>query len=141
MDTASTAPSARRLSLPFESNRTFVVSGYAHGHGVLLLRSYHPGLEPTRIDLLFKDVWALDLRFHFEGIRIEEVEPDFLNGRPSAPAEMMHPGLRAYAFRGQGWEGFLLAGNVWAHEGEGGPAERSLLMGPPMEGQDTGFIG
>jgi len=96
----------------FESARKFSVFSYTVNHGVLLLRSGKTNNEPTRIDILFQDVRAIEIRAWFDGIKIEEADIDSLQNRSSAPIELMEPGNKIYRLAGSGWEGFILAGIV-----------------------------
>ncbi len=56
--------------LLFSSDRKFVISSYARSHGLLLLRSVKTTANLTRLDILFQDVRAMEIRGHFEGIEI-----------------------------------------------------------------------
>jgi hypothetical protein len=61
-----------RLPLPYTSERRFLVIQYLIGHGLLLLRSNKPDKGSKRIDILFNDVRAMEIRCWFDGITIEE---------------------------------------------------------------------
>lgn len=113
----------------FSSDRSFVVVSYASSHGPLLLRSRKRHDQDRRIDILFQDVRAIELRFWFDGIRIEEVELGQLKGLPSNPLALAEPGNRAYAVTGDGWSGYILAGIARTHEDNGGPLDPSALLG------------
>jgi hypothetical protein len=107
--------------LIYESDRLFSVFGYAMSHGLLLLRSGKSDQTPaSRVDILFQDVRALEIRAWFQGVRIEEVtDPQFLDGRPSKPAGMMEPGSKIYALISAQWQGFVLGGIVLVKEDGG----------------------
>jgi hypothetical protein len=122
--------------LIYESDRLFSVFGYAMSHGLLLLRSGKSDRTPaSRVDILFQDVRALEIRAWFQGIRIEELtDPQFLDGRPSKPAGMMEPGNKIYALISAQWQGFVLGGIVLVKEDDGelfGPS--ALVSERPAE--------
>ena len=63
---------------------------------------------PTRLDILFQDVRAMEVRAWFDGIRIEEAEPQYLEKQASKPDELIEPGtgcigLLVPAGRGSLW--------------------------------------
>jgi len=122
--------------LIFESSRLFSLYGYAMSHGLLLLRSGKSNENPTtRIDILFQDVRALEIRVWFEGIKIEEVDdPKFLENRDSNPVDMVEYGNKIYALSGSGWNGFIVGGIVQIKEDDGelfGPS--ALVDGPTVK--------
>jgi hypothetical protein len=116
----------------FESARRFVVFSYSVGHGLLLLRSSKTNASPTRLDMLIQDVRVMEIRSSFDGIRIEEVNVEYLGKYSSRPAEMLEHGNRIYAMRGSGWSGFVVGGEIAIHEDEGDFMAPSFLM-------DSGF--
>jgi hypothetical protein len=127
--------SAMISKLVYESNRVFSVFGYAMSHGVLLLRSGKSNETPTtRVDIMFQDVRALEIRMWFKGIRIEEVDPSYLDGQKSKPEEMIEPGNIVYALTSSRWQGFIVAGIVRFHEDDGdlvGPS--AIVESPPIK--------
>jgi hypothetical protein len=74
----------------FDSSRRFQVWLYTVSHAQLLLRSVKASGQPTRIDLLFKNVHALDLPTTTEGLAVR---------RDGA----------GFALTGQGWSGSITA--------------------------------
>src|SRR6267142_1236814 len=97
----------------FTSDRSFVVFSYAMSHGLLLLRSRRlPPAIPTRLDILFQDVRALEIRCWFEGLRIEEADIKFLRGTRSNPVALIEDGNKVYALNSSGWTGFVVGGIV-----------------------------
>ena len=77
-------------------------------------------LTNTRVDVLFHDVRAMEIRAWFRGIRIEERDdPHFLNGQRSKPLDMLEPGSRIYALSSSGWEGFVVVGILRFVEDDG----------------------
>lgn len=122
--------------LIYESDRTFSIFGYSMSHGLLLLRSGKSNEHAnTRVDVLFQDVRALEIRAWFKGIRIEEAEsPEFLKDQRSKPAQMIEPGNKIYSLNSSGWEGFVIAGLVQFIEDSGelfGPS--SLVSESPVK--------
>jgi hypothetical protein len=75
----------------FDSSRRFQVWLYTVSHAQLLMRSVKTSGQPTRIDLLFKDVHALDLPTTTEGLAVR---------RDGA----------GFALSGEGWTGAITAG-------------------------------
>jgi hypothetical protein len=59
------------MATSLEFKRSFVVFSYYMGHGVLLLRSRKTLEHPTRIDILFKDVRAIEIRAWFNGFELQ----------------------------------------------------------------------
>jgi hypothetical protein len=107
------------MSALFESKRSFVIFSYAASHGLLLLRSRKTKEFPTRIDILFQDVRAMELRSWFDGVTIEEVDVAFLKDFDSNPAQMIEPGNKVYAVKGHEWLGFIVGGIVSTREDDG----------------------
>jgi hypothetical protein len=103
----------------FESERSFVMFSYSASHGLLLLRSRKTKEAPKRIDVLFQDVRAMELRSWFEGVTIEEVDATFLRGFRSNPAQMIEPGNKVYFIKGRDWLGFIVGGIVSVREDDG----------------------
>jgi hypothetical protein len=112
----------------FESHRSFVIYSYTASHGLLLLRSRKTKSTPTRVDVLFQDVRALEIRAWFEGLVIEQVDVSFLESFHSNPAQMIEDGNKVYALRGVSWYGFIVGGIVTFKEDDGDFAEPSGLL-------------
>jgi hypothetical protein len=119
--------------LVFESDRPFSVFGYSMSHGLLLLRSGKSKEHAnTRVDVLFQDVRALEIRAWFKGIRIEEEDnPEFLKNQRSRPTQLVEPGNKTYLLRSTGWEGFVVAGLVQFVEDTGELFDPSGLVAEP----------
>jgi hypothetical protein len=57
--------------LIYESDRLFSLFGYTVSHKMLLFRSGKSNESPTtRVDILFKDVRAMEIRSWFKDIRV-----------------------------------------------------------------------
>ena len=100
----------------FKSDRRFVVFSYGVTHGLLLLRSGRTDRHKTRIDILIRDVRALEIRAWFEGFEVAEGSISNLVGFRSNPDQVFEPGNKIYILRGQSWEGFILGGTLFIHE-------------------------
>jgi len=118
----------------FKSDRKFSIFSYEVSHGLLLLRSGKTNEHHTRIDVLVKDVRAMEIRSWFEGFEIAEEDREYLREFRSNPIEMIEPGNRVYALRGRGWQGFIVGGILLAQEDNGEYMDRSPLLGPPLPG-------
>ena len=112
----------------FSSPRMFSVFSYAMPHGGLLLRSAKTPANPTRVDILFQDVRAMEIRASFDGIRIEECDRSFLKQFGGSPIALMEEGKRAYRLQGHEWQGYILGGMVLSHEDQGELLEPSQLL-------------
>jgi hypothetical protein len=102
----------------FKSDRKFSLFSYGLSHGPLLLRSGRTDEHHTRIDVLILDVRAMEIRSWFDGVEIALADQDYLRDFRSRPAEIMEPGLNAYAISSKGWQGFIVGGSLWLHEDE-----------------------
>ena len=116
----------------FASDRAFSLFSYTMSHGLLLLRSGRTNEQSARIDILFSDVRAMELRSWFTGIVILEVGPDHIANRPSNSGKMIEIGSRVYSLKSPEWEGFVVAGILTTCEDEGGLLARSPLLGPEI---------
>jgi hypothetical protein len=105
-----------KLPLPYTSERRFLLIQYLHSHGLLLLRSNKPDKQSKRIDILFQDVRAMEIRCWFDGIAIEETDKSFLANYPSRPLDLLEHGNRIFVLKGKGWTGFILGGVVSYNE-------------------------
>ena len=112
----------------YASARTFQLFSYGVAHGQLLFRSCKTESDPTRVDILFQDVRAMEVRTWFEGIEIVEEESSaFLASRPSRPVPMFDKEIHFYRLKGTGWEGFIVGGLVAYLEDDGDFFEPSAL--------------
>jgi hypothetical protein len=116
----------------FKSDRQFSIFSYEASHGLLLLRSGKTNEYHTRIDVLVKDVRAMEIRAWFVGLEIAQEDREYLREFRSNPIEMIEPGNRVYALRGRGWQGFIVGGILLTQEDGGEYMDRSLLLGPPL---------
>ena len=116
---------AMNSTLPISFDRKFRLATYRCSHSQLLLRSEQ---SPTRLDILFKDVSACELRTFLSGLSIEEVEPDEVKDRASNAIDAMEDGQKIYLLKSEGWTGYVVAGAVFWHEDEGTFGQPSAFM-------------
>jgi hypothetical protein len=94
----------------FTSPRRFTLVRYETGHGPLLFRSGKTLDHPTRIDVLFLDVRAMEVRVWSDGFTVSDEPHEYLQCFSSRPAELVEPGLVTYRVSGNDWNGYVLAG-------------------------------
>jgi hypothetical protein len=119
--------------------RRFVLFSYSVSHGLLLLRSGKSIAHPTRIDILFQDVRALECRAEMEDLKIEEVDESFLNGVRSRAYEVIEPGNKVYSLKSGNWIGFVVGGIVSHCEDTKHFFEHSSLL-PSDEDEGEGGV-
>jgi hypothetical protein len=113
----------------FQSERMFMIESYAASHGLLLLRGNRTNSIMTTVDVLFRDVRAMDVRAWSEELKIELQDGASLKSHPSKPLEMLEPGLNVYRLSGRGWSGFVIASRVDSKEGSSAPKGPEGLFG------------
>jgi hypothetical protein len=97
-------------------DRPFGVWGYTTSHSVLLLRSLIPDLSPSRIDVAFVNVHAMQLRRFYDRLVLEQV-PDFGDLIPSEDYLNTRASMRYYTINSG--PDFVLAGNVSFKQDDG----------------------
>jgi hypothetical protein len=112
-------------TLPISFGHKFRIATYRCSHSQLLLRSEY---SPTRLDILFKDVSACELRTFLSGLSIEEVDADQLKDRASNAIDAMEDDQKIYLLKSEGWSGYVVAGAVFWHEDDGKFCEPSAFM-------------
>jgi hypothetical protein len=113
----------------FSSDRHFFLVSYQASHGLLLFRSpKERGGMTTRLDVLFNDVRAIELRVWTESLFIEEVEAGSIADALSRPIALVEPGNRVYALGGDDWKGFVVGGIVMTAEDDKDMWEPSSLI-------------
>ena len=70
----------------------------------------------------------MEIRTWFDGVVIEEVNRDYLNGFRSNPVDMIEPGIKVYSVSGTGWQGFVVGGLLSVREDKGEYMAPSGLM-------------
>jgi hypothetical protein len=103
----------------YSYERDFQVWLYTVSHAQLLLRSTRSSEHGTRVDILFKDVQAVQLPTTLRGLKM------VVMSRPDAieTSKRMGVNLRGnhsvFLLRGSNYEGFVIAGGAFTHEDEG----------------------
>ena len=113
--------------------REFQLWTYRVGHGELLLRSPKAPGYPTRIDILFKSVQAVELRSRIETLVVEEAQASEVLNRATKPMAFVEKGHKIYLIKSKDWVGLIIAGAVfWAEDlGEYGQPSSLLQDLPP----------
>ena len=101
------------------SPRRFQIWDYRVGHSQLLLRSIRGTNFPTRIDVLFKNVSAINLCATLDGLMISEAAEEELASITMPAAENVRENRRRYIVRASNFVGNVIAGVVAWHEDEG----------------------
>lgn len=109
-------------------NRRFQIWSYTVSHGTLLLRSTKAPGTPTRVDVLFKDVAAINLPTNVDGLTIERADDAAAREAASTLDEPELRGRTVFAVRGRGCRGHVVAGAVFHHEDEGEFFDPSALL-------------
>lgn len=98
------------------------------GHKRLLLRSVKSSEAPTRVDVLFKNVAKLSLPTTLKGLIVEpasvEVVRTLAHGSESFPME----DRTMFLIRGDGYDGYVVAGAMAHLEDIGEYDEESRLL-------------
>ncbi len=95
---------------------------YTASHGQLLLRSTKSADRLTQVDVLFKNVSAVNLRTVMQDLELVETDVDPENlARDEAPR-------RFFLIRNRDHEGFVVAGAVARDEGDHEHHEQSPLL-------------
>lgn len=115
-------------SVPFTSNRKFQIVSYRCSHSRLLLRSGKTPHTPTRIDILFQDVRALELRTYFSDLSVEEADPSRMTDLAARFQGVMEDGHKVYLLRSGDWTGYVVAGALFWHEDDGEFGQPSIYM-------------
>jgi len=115
-------------TLPISFDRKFQIVTYRCSHGQLLLRSAKSPNCPTRIDVLFKDVRAFELRTFLSGLSIAEGDSTQVRDRASKPLDAMEDGHKVYVLKSEDWVGYVVGGAVFWHEDQGEFAQPSVYM-------------
>jgi hypothetical protein len=101
------------MTLQRKFSRTFQIWSYTVSHGQLLLRSTKTPAQPTRIDVLFKDVTMMKLMAELHDLSIREVAAEDVGLDVG-----IRPGddQRVFGLSSKNFGGFVVAGTVVVHE-------------------------
>lgn len=117
------------MSNPIVSfSRRFQLWTYMTSHGQLLLRSAKSKGYNTRIDVLFKDVYALHAGAYFFDVSILEVDKNELAKQFGDLSAFEEPGVKWFLLQTSKWSGFVCAGGVFWKEDNGEFHESSQLI-------------
>ena len=97
---------------------------YTVSHGQLLLRSTSSSKRSTQVDVLFKDVVAVELPTSFDNIEVLEAETTDEPSRVALPSG----GRKRFLIRGRDVNGYVIAGAVHHVEGEQSHGDASPLI-------------
>ncbi len=140
---ASTAIRLDTGPLPYVSPRQFVLSGYVHSHGQMLLRSdnYLDGAPQKRLEILFKDVRFVALPHVMDGLTLGLGSPSQLRPYVDDLTRLEFDyGIKLYELNGNGWKGIVVGGAVWMAEDDAPPNAPSSLGGVIAFGNPFGLI-
>ena len=98
-------------------NRDFQIWKYTVGHSQLLLRSTKTPACPSRVDVFFKNVGALNLPSNFSGLSIVECSiTEAAKVNTFDPLSIAQGQRKLFFVRGSAFEGYVIAGVVVWHE-------------------------
>jgi hypothetical protein len=114
---------------------------YAVGHSQLLLRATKDREHPTRVDVLFKSVGAMQMPTVMASLVVRDAEPEERARILSSTSVEMPEERRCFVLEGPDFEGWVIAGVVVTVEDDGEYYEPSPLVdrlsggtaGPPLE--------
>jgi hypothetical protein len=109
-------------------DRKFVVYSYGTSHGQLLLRSPKTRENPTRIDVLFRDVRLMELRSNMDRLEIRETALEDVADRATKPVHVVEPGHKAFILTDGASLGLIVAGAVVWKEDDGEFFQPSALL-------------
>lgn len=115
-------------ALPIASQRGFQVWRYLVSHRQLLLRSNKGEDNDTRVEVLFKNVTAINLPTHLDGLTIEEPSDGDEQRLAIDFHPVLEPGQRIYRVRGLTYNGHIIAGAVFTAEDTGDYQDSSPLL-------------
>ena len=97
---------------------------YTVSHGQLLLRSTRSSGRPTQVDVLFKDVVAVQLPTLIHDLEVLETDREGAAGRMPFDSQ----GRAIFIVRGRDTEGYVVAGAVFHDEGDHAYYDPSPLL-------------
>ncbi len=105
---------------------------YRVGHSLLLLRSVKSEQQPTRVDVLFKPVAALNLPSKFQTLRIRNADADEAASIRSVTGETWSDEQSLFIVEGGAFVGWVLAAVVAHTEDNGEYSDPSSLVGDAL---------
>jgi hypothetical protein len=115
------------INVLFRSSRHFQIWQYRVSHRQLLIRSVLEGDDPSRIEVLFRNVAAIKIATAFDGLVIREPSPEEL----SAIRQQAGPSVtvdRAFVIEALDLFGYIVASNFSTAEDNGDYKTPSSLL-------------
>ncbi len=103
---------------------------YNPSHGQLLLRSHNRPAPPKRIDILFYDVFSIEIGTGLEGITIDETGGQEDLGPFSGLKKALQSKRKCYRITTRDWTGRILAGQIHWHADDLGYGDPSNIYKP-----------
>jgi hypothetical protein len=97
-------------------------------HRQLLLRSNRSKSVATRVEVLFKNVTAISLPVHLEGLSIAEASASEAARISAAHGGGLERDQKVFAVTGRNYHGHVIAGAIYTAEDAGDYAEASALL-------------
>ena len=115
----------------FDSDRQFKIWRYLVSHGQLLFRSLPTDTEPTRVEVLFRNVYALKLTTQTDCLTIRQASDDEVAAIGSEVGiSVSELGLAAFVLTSSTTTGFVVATDMSSTEDTGNyKTPSSLLIG------------
>jgi hypothetical protein len=107
--------------------RIFQLWAYTVGMGRLLLRSTKSETFPTRVEVLFQNVKAIQLPTVLEGLVITDADPELTKEIEAETGLTCDGGVRLFSLRTSHGVGYVVAGVMVSDEDEGEYFEPSKL--------------
>ena len=114
--------------MPIELSRMVQLWSYTVGHGQLLLRATKDRDHPTRVDVLFKGVAAMQLPSVMTSLVVRDAEPDERARILSSTSVEMPNERHCFVLEGPDFQGWVIAGVAVTVEDEGEYYEPSPLL-------------
>jgi hypothetical protein len=108
--------------------RRFQIWLYTASHGQLLLRSNRSVDHDTRVDILFKDVAAINLSTVIEGVQIGEASEDEMRQCNIALDKEPTHAQKVFMVRSVNYLGYVVARAVFWHEDTGQHFDESYFQ-------------
>lgn len=113
----------------FQTNREFTLWKYRVSHGQLLLRSVPTDVEPSRLEILFRNVFALQMTTEMEGISIRSsLDSETAQIEDSIGVEIGKIGLKVFILESVTSRGYVVASSCDSAEDDGDYKAKSSLM-------------
>ena len=116
---------------PINLRRRFQLWSYSVSHRQLLLRSVKTNSIATRVDVLFKNVFSINLPTVIEELRVAEADPHSARAilqSSSHEEDLPVRDTRVFLLTGNGWNGVIVAGYVGVAEDTGDYDDPSSLV-------------